>query len=135
MYQQNPDQAVQWYSYALEFNAVNSEAYYWRAVVNYQRSQFEKAQTDLNRAIELNPRHFESYLLMDHVLLLQKNFDTIIAYWDRFLELEPTHARAYLERAGTYRQKGDPSKALTDLKRSCELGNAEACKHLEKKKQ
>jgi tetratricopeptide (TPR) repeat protein len=135
VYQQNPDQAVQWYNHALEFNAESSEAYYWRAVVNYRRNQFEKAQTDLDRAIEFNPRHFESYLLMDHVLLLQKNFDTIIAYWDRFLELEPTHARAHLERAGTYLHKGDHSKSLADLKRSCELGNAEACKHLEKKKQ
>ncbi len=73
-------------------------------------------------------------MLMDHVLLLQNNFDTIIAYWDRFLELEPAHARAYLERAGTYHHKGEHSKSLADLKRSCELGNAEACKHIEKTK-
>jgi tetratricopeptide (TPR) repeat protein len=134
LYQQNPEQAVQWYSHALEFNAKNSEAYYWRAAANYKQRQFEKTRTDLDRAIEFNPRHFESYLMMDHVLLLQKNFDAIIAYWDRFLELEPAHARAYLERAGAYHHKGDYPKSLTDLKRSCELGNAEACKHLEKAK-
>ena len=134
VYQQHFDQAFQWYNYALEFNAENNDAYYWRAVVNYRQSQFEKARTDLDRAIDINPRHFESYLMMDHVLLLQKDFDAIIAYWDRFLELEPAHARAYLERAGAYHHRGDSSKSLADLKRSCELGNAEACKHLEKTK-
>jgi hypothetical protein len=41
--------------------------------------------------------------------------------------LEPDHPRAYLERSGTYYHKKDFANALKDLKKSCELGNKEAC--------
>ena len=51
----------------------------------------------------------------------------MLAFLNRFLELEPEHARAYLERAGTYHHKGEVAKSQADLKRSCDLGNPEAC--------
>lgn len=62
-------------------------------------------------------------------LKLRQNdiLDRIVQYWNQFIELEPDHPRAYLERSGTYYHKKDFANALKDLKKSCELGNKEAC--------
>ena len=84
--------------------------------------------SDVKKSIELNPRHFESYLILDSILARKGKFNDIINYWSKLIELEPKNARAYLERGGAYYHKGDLRAALIDAKKSCELGNNEGCK-------
>ncbi|UCD79725.1 MAG: tetratricopeptide repeat protein [Desulfobacterales bacterium] len=120
--------AVEKYNIAAGFDPEAAEIYYWRGVAYYRLKQFEHALEDLETSIELNPHHFDSYLVMDYVLLENKEWDKIIRYWDQFLLLEPGHDRAYLERAGTYYHNQEYAKSLADLKAACDLGNEEGCK-------
>ncbi len=120
--------AVDDYNLSLRFNPDNHETYYWRGVAHSRLNLFAEALADLEKSIELNPRHFESYRMIDYTLLQNKEWDKIISYWNTFLELEPGHAEAYLERAGTYYHKKDFARSLSDLKQACDLGSKEGCK-------
>jgi tetratricopeptide (TPR) repeat protein len=123
--------AIENYSLSVKFDDQNFETYYWRGIAFYRLENFKSALSDLDLAIEINPHHFESYRMVDYILARDQQWDKIINYWNKFLELEPNHAAAYLERAGTHYHNKDFENALGDLKKSCELGNQEACKRYE----
>ncbi|RPI74602.1 MAG: DUF4034 domain-containing protein [Desulfobacteraceae bacterium] len=120
--------AIQQYDTALAYDDRAVEALYWRGRAHCTLKDFDSAWADFKKAIEVDPRHFESCRMMDYLLAQKKDWDAVIGYWNAFLALEPNHAGAYLERAGTYRHKGDMENAVKDLKQSCDLGNQEACK-------
>jgi tetratricopeptide (TPR) repeat protein len=128
------DAAFDSYNLSIEFDGDHFEPFYWRGLAFHQMEDFESALSDFNRAIEINPHHFESYQMVDYILAKDKKWNIIIEYWNRFLELEPDHAKAYLERAGTNYHNKNFESALDDLKKSCDLGNKEACKRYEKLK-
>jgi len=126
------NQAVEKYNLSISFNPDSAEVYYWRGAAYYRLEQFEPALADIETSIDIDARHFDSYLMMDYILLQTKEWDKIIGYWDRYIELGPDHDRAYLERAGTYYHQKKYAKSLKDLKSACDLGNAEGCKRYAK---
>jgi tetratricopeptide (TPR) repeat protein len=128
VFQEDLNQAIEQYELSLMFNSQDPEAYYWRGVAYSRLSRLDLAVADLEKAIELNPHHFDSYLALDYTLFQKQELDRIIEHWNRFIKLEPDHPRAYLERSGTYYHKKDFVNSLRDLKKSCDLGNKEACK-------
>ena len=129
LFKEDLNQAIAQYKLSLMFNSQDSEAYHWRGVAYSRQGRLDLAVDDLEKAIELNPHNFDSYLMLDYTLLQKHELDRIIEYWNRFIELEPDNARAYLERSGTYYHKKDLVNSLKDLQKSCDLGNKEACKY------
>jgi tetratricopeptide (TPR) repeat protein len=107
------------------------EAYYCRGIIHEKINRYDRAIADFEKAIKLDPNHFDSYLHIDWLYAQQRKWDTILALWTRFLELNPSHAGAYLERGGTYYRKGDLIGALADAGRACELGSSEGCRRYE----
>jgi len=124
--------AIDFYNLSLQFYQSNDEVYYWRGVALHRLQNKEDAMLDFTQCIEINPRHFESYRMIDYLLAEKGQWDMIIAYWTVFLEHEPDEARAYLERAGAHKRKGDREAAIADLMSSCDLGLEEACKILDR---
>ncbi len=120
--------AVNYYDLSIEFNNNNFKTYYWRGVAYNRLENDESALTDFKIAVALNPRHFESYSMIDYLLIKDRQWEKIISYWDTFLKLEPDHAEAYFERSGTHYHNRDFENALSDLRRACELGHKNACK-------
>ena len=121
-------QASKLYAEAIAYGD-NFEFYHERAeLYHYYLDKPDKALADFEKSIDHNPRHFESYRMIDDTLLQTKEWDRIISYWNAFLELEPEHAEAYLERSGTYYHKGDFTRSLEDLKQACDFGSKEGCK-------
>jgi tetratricopeptide (TPR) repeat protein len=121
-------QAVELYTLALRFDVDNAETYYWRAVAFDKLNEREAAVADLKNAIRHNPRHFESYRMMDYLLAKEKDWNAIIQYWDKFIALEPDNAAAYFERSGTHYHNKNMKNAMSDLLKACELGSEPACK-------
>ncbi|MGD8492346.1 MAG: tetratricopeptide repeat protein, partial [Desulfobacterales bacterium] len=126
-YKTDLNQAIEKYTLSLRFYPDNVEAHCWRGVAYSRLNELDLSLADLEKAIELDPRHFDAYLMLDYTLIQRHELDRIVRYWNQFIELEPDHPRAYLERSGTYYHKKDFANALKDLKKSCELGNKEAC--------
>ena len=134
IYKTDLNQAIDNYNLSLMFYPHNVEVHYWRGVAYSRLNELDLALADLEKAIELDPRHFNAYLMLDYTLFQRHELDRIVQFWNQFIELEPDHPRAYLERSGTYYHKKDFANALKDLKKSCELGNKEACTRYEQYK-
>jgi tetratricopeptide (TPR) repeat protein len=120
-------QAVVSYGKAIEVKPGCTAAYYWRGLASWKLKNTDLAYSDFEKAIRLDPHDFKCYQMMDNLLATQKRWDEIIEHWNRFLSLEPNNGDAYLERAGTYRHKGNMQSALADLRSACGLGNQKAC--------
>ena len=65
------------------FNSQDTEAYYWRGVAYSRLGRLDLAVADLEKAIELNPHHFDSYLALDDTLFQKLELDRIIEHWNR----------------------------------------------------
>jgi tetratricopeptide (TPR) repeat protein len=126
------DDAIAEFSTAVRINPAGHEAYYWRARAHAQKGKFDLAESDLTQAVRLNQRYFEAYQTLDWVLARDRRWDEVVAHWNTFIQLEPKNANAYLERAGAFRRKGDMASAVADLKKSCDLGNGNACQIVER---
>jgi tetratricopeptide (TPR) repeat protein len=118
----------------LEQSPDDAEALFWRAQVNVRLGQDDSAREDIRRAVALNIDLREAYTLHDYLLARQRRWEEIIAAWTQYLERHPDDAMALLERAGTYKHHGDMERAFADLRRSCELGNTQACTYLQRDK-
>lgn len=101
--------------------------HYRRGRALWKKGDHAAARRALDRSIELNPDHFDAIRNIDILISKSGKWPEILGYWDRFLARNPDHAGALLERAGTYRHMGNAPASLKDLRRSCELGNQEAC--------
>ena len=134
VFKKDLNQAIEQYNLSIKFDPETETAYYWRGVAFYRLKEMETARLDFAKAIDINPHHFDAYLMMDYVLMESRQWDKIIAYWNQFLDLEPDHARAYLERSGTYYHRKDYAKSLEDLKTACDLGSKKGCQDFAKYK-
>jgi len=119
--------AVDYYDLSLEYYKDSFQTYYWRGRALVNLKDFESALSDFKIAIEIDPRHYESYLMVDYIYAQRKQWNEILSYWDKFIELEPDNADAYFERAGTHYHNKNMESSIKDLKSACDLGNKKAC--------
>jgi tetratricopeptide (TPR) repeat protein len=120
-------EAIEKLNAMLEESPTRAEALYWRAQIRTQLGEYDAARDDIIRAVALNVEQREVYLLHDYLLARERRWEEIIQAWTQYLELHPDDDVALLERAGTWHHHGNDARALEDLERSCELGNAKAC--------
>jgi tetratricopeptide (TPR) repeat protein len=128
LYQAGKSQeALQALDELLEQSPDDAEALYWRAQLRAKLGEEEAAREDILRAVALDVDLREAYQLHDYLLTKQRRWEEIIHAWTQHLERHPDDDVALLERAGARKHSGDRERALEDLERSCELGNAQAC--------
>jgi tetratricopeptide (TPR) repeat protein len=105
----------------------SAEAYYSRGRAFLKSNDHNNALIDFNKALEVDPSHFESVLNIDYILFQRREYDRIIEYWNAYLAVKPDDGMAYMERAGTYHHAGNEAKSTEDIKKACELNVAQAC--------
>ena len=106
-----------------------SEEFYKRAVQKWENNQGDEAMIDLDKAIELDPKHVPSLAERGYYSLLSERGDLGKADLDKAIELDPKYAKAFYYRAMFYRMKGkeedyengiaDANKAHRDRSRIC----------------
>ena len=68
----------------IEKDTTNDQAYYDRAMVYFQRQEFDLALDDLNKAIRLNPTNYSAYyyrgLIYKNEIELDKALKDLIKY-------------------------------------------------------
>ena len=123
--EKNPAAALEAYNHAIELSPSVAKPYSRRARALIALGNFGAAETDVKKAIDLDPNDYYFYELLDWMLVHRKDWDQIIAYWDRFIELNPDNAKAYNERGGAKYHKGDITGAVEDAKNAADRGNRE----------
>jgi tetratricopeptide (TPR) repeat protein len=123
----NYGEAIVRYNAALAIDPQYAPAYYYRGLANIYQGELDIALSDLKKAISINPRDYESYRMLDWVLVQYGDWDAIVAYWTQYIKLMPEDGRAYNERGGAYFHKPDYRAALADAEKACSLGVSDAC--------
>lgn len=100
---------------------------FWLGRAHLKLGDDVAAERAFENTLRLSPRHRDTILNLDYLLAKRKEWDRTVALWDAYLALEPGDARGFLERGGTHHHRGDIASACRDLRRACELGNAESC--------
>src|SRR5580704_2638576 len=92
-----------------------------RANAWYRKQHYDKAMTDYDRAVLLDPQNPHAYVGRGNVYDDLGDRDHAIADYDRAIELDPDNANVFYNRGLTYRRKGDNDRALADLNQSIRL--------------
>jgi regulator of sirC expression with transglutaminase-like and TPR domain len=90
-------------------------------MVYAQQKDLQKAVTDLDRAIQLNPKDSESYNMRAILRIASKDITGGMSDWDKSLEINPNSPEVYTTR-GIFRvQFGDRQNGIADLKKGADL--------------
>ena len=84
----------------------------------------EKAISEFERTIELDPEHFEALYYLGDLQLERKNYQAAVTSLSQFLQLRPWVVRAYLLKSRAHRGLSDLEAAIETLERSREYDEA-----------
>ena len=97
------------------------------AIKQFNLKDVSGALTDYNKAIELNPKHTEAYLV--RATLKQLNLNDIsgaLADYNKTIELDPKHAQAYAGRGWLKMEKlKDKTGAIQDFRQAARIFQAQ----------
>lgn len=107
---------------ALTFAQRSAEDYVEQGTAEGRSGDFEKAITDFDHALELNPNQAEVYNFRGVTKARKGDIEGAIADFDRAVEMNPKYPHAYLNRGVARQTKSDFGGALSDYIRYNELG-------------
>ena len=114
----NPDLAIQHCSRAIESGKFSGELlarlHYNRAVELSGKGQYDRAITDCDAAIGLNPKFSDAYYVRGNALSSKGDADRAIADFDTAVRLNPKDKSALGSRAFEWMIKGDYARAIAD---------------------
>jgi len=111
------DLAIRHFTAALQMKPetkVAAAIYSWRADAYIHKGELDKAMSDANESIRLNPRDDRGYLERGIVYRRTGRLDKAIGDYDTSIHFNPNFARAYYDRAIAYGLKGDYNQAIRD---------------------
>ncbi len=127
-----PDEAIKAFSQAIADDPGNYKAYGQRAMLYAGKRQIDKAIADFNKVIEIKPDAAKAYAGRGIIYSKTGQHKKAVADLTRALELQPQAppfalARVYIVLGHSYRELGAKAKAIASFKKSCDLGNKNAC--------
>jgi tetratricopeptide (TPR) repeat protein len=115
------DQAIGYLEKVLSQDRRNTEAYWTRARLWLYRDEPERALTNIDLAIRLQPDQARFYLTRSLIDLHEKRFDQAIADCDKAIALDPWARRAFVVRADAWLAKNELKRARADLDQALRL--------------
>lgn len=88
-----------------------------------EKNSFKEATEFFTRAIELNPKRKDAYLLRGLSYRKQRNYERALEDYKKIIKLDPGYAKAYNNRGVVYWKKGEEyyKDALKDYTKAIEL--------------
>jgi len=95
-----------------------------------RKGDYEKAISNYNQALRINPDYDKVYYFYDNrgtAYLMKGDYEKAIADYHRALRINPNDSNAYHNRGTAYLNKGDFEGAISDFNKALEInpGNAE----------
>jgi tetratricopeptide (TPR) repeat protein len=123
------DAAIRHLSAALQMKPgtkASGVIYSWRADAFIHKGDFNKAMSDANESIRLNPHDYRGYLERGIVYRRTGSLDKAFGDYDITIHLNPNFAWAYYDRAIVYALKGDYNQAIRDNTEAIRLNRNDA---------
>ena len=115
-------EALKHYDNAIDPHSGDAWRHFRRGAALDGLGQTERALTDYNEAIRLDPSPALSYFRRGVLLATRKRaFEEAIGDFSKVLALEPDNVEALIRRGDAYSQLGSSGQALADLERAVEL--------------
>ncbi|MCE1255780.1 MAG: tetratricopeptide repeat protein, partial [Anaerolineae bacterium] len=106
----------------LETNPDDLNALQQRALVRKNDLRPAEALIDINRAIQIDPANFVSYIYQGQIYRNLRHFENAIAAYDRALEIDHMQAWAIGNRGLSHFLLGNVNQALEDYRAAIKLG-------------
>jgi tetratricopeptide (TPR) repeat protein len=101
----------------------SAKAYYNRGVTWADKGDYDRAISDYNKAIELNPNYTKAYNNRGVTWSKKGDYDRSISDCSKAIELNPNCTDAYNNRAVSYYFKGEYDRAWDDVGKVQSLGH------------
>jgi tetratricopeptide (TPR) repeat protein len=108
------DEAVAYFTAAINRDAKDVRAYICRGEAWFQREQIDKAHADFDEAVRLDPTNIRPLCLRSRTWLIRGEFEKALADCNDAIRLEPTNADVFCERACVWFGKSDLAMVLAD---------------------
>ena len=99
----------------------NAAAYIERGIAYGSKSDYDRAISDFDKAIELDQNNTKAYIGRGKAYRFKKDYDRAIADFDKTIELDKNNAGAYIGRGKAYRFKKNYNHAIADFDKAIEL--------------
>jgi tetratricopeptide (TPR) repeat protein len=99
-------------------------AYNNRGTAYLHRGDYDKAISDFNEALRIDPDYEKAYYLYDNrgtAYLRKGDYERAIADYDRAVRIKPNYALAYHNRGTAYLYKEDFEEAIADFNKALEF--------------
>ncbi len=107
--------ALQYYNSALKLQPHSVEALYNRGLYYQNTGAAEKAVTDYNQLLKLNPRYGFAWFNLGYIAMkFEKDYQKAIPLFTNALNYENYYVEAYYNRGICYEKVGDKQKAKAD---------------------
>ncbi|HEX9985412.1 MAG TPA: tetratricopeptide repeat protein [Thermoanaerobaculia bacterium] len=120
------DQALAYYTAAMEIDPRYSEYYNERGNVYLKIGRYQEAVTDYHKALELSAPYYEVWTNLGQAYKLLGDADNAARAYTRALDLDPRQLLPLLGRAQTYELTGRAEEALADYTAALELDGSDA---------
>jgi tetratricopeptide (TPR) repeat protein len=87
----------------------------------FVKSDFDKAISDYNEAIRLNPKNATAYLPRGIAYVMKMDLDMAIADFSESIRLNSENATTYFERGSIYDAKGEYDNAIKDFNEALQI--------------
>ncbi|SVD07363.1 uncharacterized protein METZ01_LOCUS360217, partial [marine metagenome] len=113
------DQAINKMQKAIAINE-NKDSYYFELGALLERTgKFELAIQSIKRSIELNPMHSNAHNFLGYMYAIQgKSLDKALGHLHKALSIQPRNGYFLDSLSWIYFKKGEPQRALDELKRA-----------------
>ncbi len=120
--QKHYPKSIEYFTYALPETDTkyidNSRIFFFRAKAEYYLKDYDKAISDYNKAIELNPNFDTAYNNRGFAYDEKGEYDKAISDYNKAIEINPNFDTAYNNRGSAYGKKGDYDKAFDDYNKA-----------------
>jgi tetratricopeptide (TPR) repeat protein len=107
-------EAVEYYSAAIEMDPNYSEYYNDRGNILFQAGRLEEARADYLRAIELSPPYFEVFVNLGQCCRRMGAMEEAVGAYSRAIDINAEHLLALLGRAKAHEELGHTEEAIAD---------------------
>lgn len=116
------DRALSKFDDAIKADPSDYLAYYNRAWTNLlYKYNIDKAMADVEKSLELNPIHANSYLLEGDIYKFRNQFKEAINAYNKAAELEPGNPLSYRGKSELYLHMGKYKLALVEINRAIKI--------------
>ncbi|GBU23908.1 tetratricopeptide repeat protein [Fibrobacteria bacterium R8-3-H12] len=104
----------EWVEFKIFKKPKDAVAYYKRGYAYYEKGKIDKAISDFNEAMRLDPSLARTYCYIGDGYFDDGDYYKAISYYTKAIRLNPNYAEAYHNRGIAYDRKRDPDKAISD---------------------